>query len=60
MEEVRIDLREVHEQRQKEAQRTAKLLHRLNQAEPFSEAYQELVKELFTGGVGEDCYIQIP
>ena len=40
--------------------RTTKLIHRFNLAEPFSEEYFSLMKEIFTGGLGENSMVQTP
>lgn len=40
--------------------RTAKLIHKINNAEPFAEETPELVKELFTGGFGERSMVNAP
>lgn len=60
MEEKIIDLREKNEKRQNEIQRTAELLFKLNHSMPFSETYNSLLKDLFTNGIGENCYIASP
>ena len=60
MEEIRIDLREENKERKQEGLRTTKILHELNNMVPFSEKYDETVKKLFTGGIGENCYIATP
>ena len=50
MEERRVDLRIPNPERSKEGKRTTGILHRFNAADPLSVEYQELMKELFTGG----------
>ena len=53
MEERRVDLRIPNPERSKEGKRTTGILHRFNAADPLSVEYQELMKELFTGGFWE-------
>lgn len=60
MEEIRIDLREKNEKREKEIARTREVLFELNNSFPFSEKYNSLLKKLFINGLGEDCYIASP
>ncbi len=60
MEEKRIDLRIPDQAREAEVRRTAEVLFRLNQTMPFSEEYSVILKELFTGGMGEQCNITGP
>lgn len=60
MEEKRLDLRIKSEDRKKEIQRTNETLFKLNHTLPFSDEYNMLLKELFIGGMGRDCYILAP
>ena len=60
MEERRLDLRIPNEARQQEARRTEELLFRLGQTPSYSDEYQTLLRELFTGGLGENCFIAAP
>ena len=60
MDEKRIDLRISNPDRRKEGMRTAKLIHKINNAEPFSEETSNLVKDLFTGGFGERSMVNAP
>ena len=60
MEERRLDLRIPNEERKAEGKRTTEILFKLNNTLPFSEKYNHLLKELFTGGLGEECYIAAP
>ena len=60
MEERRLDLRIPNAARSKEGHRTTKLLFRLNQTEPYTEEYDKLVHELFTGGFGEGSRVNTP
>ena len=60
MEEKRLDLRIKSEDREKEIQRTNETLFKLNHTLPFSDEYNMLLKELFIGGMGRDCYILTP
>lgn len=58
--ENEVDLRIPNEKRTKEGQRTTKILFELNKTLSFCESYNQLLKDLFTGGLGEDCYIGSP
>lgn len=60
MEEQRLDLRIKSEERTKEVQRTTEVLFQLNHKLPFSPGYDELLKELFVGGLGVECHILTP
>lgn len=60
MEERHLDLRIPNGARNKEVQRTASLLYRFNQEEPFSKKYLRLEKELLTGGFGEGSAVHTP
>lgn len=60
MEESRLDLRLQNEERAKEVKRTTELLFKLNNTLPFTDEYNKLLKELFVGGMGENCYILGP
>ena len=60
MEEKRIDLRKPNKERAEKINTTAKLIFKLNNTEPFTEEYNKILKELFVGGVGENCYIAPP
>lgn len=60
MEEKRLDLRIPNKKRAKEIQRTNELLFKLEHTLPYSQEYNLLLKELFTGGLGENCYIRGP
>lgn len=60
MTETRLDLREPNDARMAEAKRTAQVLFRLNNEMPFTIEYDALLKELFTGGLGEGCFVQGP
>ncbi len=60
MEERRLDLRIPDEARSKEGHRTTKLVFQLNQTEPYTEEYDVLVHELFTGGFGEESRVNTP
>ena len=56
----RIDLRVVGKERREQTKKTSDKLFQLNNTPPFSEEYDRLIKEFFTGGLGEDCYILTP
>ena len=60
MEERRVDLRIPNPERSKEGKRTTGILHRFNAADPLSVEYQELMKELFTGGFWEKSKVVAP
>ena len=60
MEEKRLDLRIPNDARAKEAKRTSEILFKLNNTLPFTDEYNQLVKDLFVGGIGENCYIATP
>ena len=60
MQEKRIDLRAQSEERMKEVKRTSEVLFRLNHTQPFTDEYNNLLRELFTGGLGENCYLAAP
>ena len=56
IEERRLDLRISNEERANSAKKTTEILFKLNNTLPFSDEYDLLLKKLFTGGVGENCY----
>lgn len=58
--ERRIDLRTQNKKREEEIKRTREILFKLNNTFPFSEEYNLLLKKLFTGGLGKNCYIAAP
>lgn len=60
MKEKRLDLRIPNEERANSAKRTTDILFKLNNTFPFSDEYDLLLKKLFTGGLGENCYIAPP
>ena len=60
MEETRVDLRIPNPERSKEGKRTTGIVYKMNQADPLSQEYQELQKELFTGGFGKDSRVLPP
>lgn len=60
MEERRIDLRQYDPDSNAEMRRTTHVLHQLNQAEPGTNEYGALVKELFTGGYGKHNILAAP
>ncbi|MDE5601695.1 MAG: galactoside O-acetyltransferase [Clostridia bacterium] len=60
MNETRIDLREVGKERREQTKRTSDALFKLNHTQPFTDEYDKLVKEFFTGGLGDNCYILTP
>ena len=60
MKETRIDLRIKDSKRNEQIKRTGDALFRLNNTLPFTDEYNKLVKEFFTGGLGENCYVLAP
>ncbi len=60
MKERKINLTIQDDQRLKEAKRTTDLLFNLNNTKQGTDEYNKLVKELFTGGLGENCLISTP
>lgn len=60
MQEIKIDLRNQSEERMNESRRTTHLLYQLNNTEMYTENYERLLKELFTGGLGDKCMVQLP
>ena len=60
MKETRIDLRIENKERNEQIKRTSEKLFKLNHTQPFTDEYNALVKELFTGGLGENCYVLAP
>ena len=58
--ETRIDLKEVGKERFEQTKRTSDKLFELNHTLPFTEKYNHLIKDFFTGGLGENCYILTP
>ncbi len=60
MEERRVDLRVKDEERSAEGRRTTHILFELNQTEMKTPRYEELLKELFTGNIGENSMVHSP
>lgn len=60
MEEKRLDLRLQSEERKKEADRTNKLLFKINNTLPFSDEYKVLLKELFGDNLSKGSMIVSP
>lgn len=60
MKELRIDLRIENRERNEQIKRTSDVLFRLNNTQPFTDEYDRLVKEFFTGGLGENCFVLAP
>lgn len=60
MKETRIDLRIKDSKRNEQIKRTSETLFRLNNTPLFTDEYNKLVKEFFTGGLGENCYVLAP
>lgn len=59
MEEVRIDLREPHPEREAEGKRSTQLCFKINHTMPMTEESNALIRELFPN-MGENCNIQPP
>lgn len=53
MQETRIDLRDPAQNDPEEGQRCAQLCFRINQTMPYTDEYNDLVRELFCGHIGE-------
>lgn len=60
MEEKRLDLRKPNVERLAEVKRTSEVLYKLNNTLPFTNEFNALTEELFTGDIGEDCYVAPP
>ena len=60
MKEERLDLRKPNLERLAEVKRTSEVLYKLNNTLPFTDEFNALAKELFTGGIGEKCYVAPP
>ena len=60
MKETRIDLRMENKERNEQIKRTAAALFKFNHTQPFTDEYNESIKELFTGGLGKNCIITGP
>lgn len=60
MEEKSLDLKNQSEERKREIQRTNEILFKLNHTLPFSDEYNLLLKKLFIGEIGENCFISAP
>ncbi|MCD8066462.1 MAG: galactoside O-acetyltransferase [Oscillospiraceae bacterium] len=60
MEERRQDLRIPDAARDAEGARTSRLVQAINRAELFSDEYYRLLRELFTGGLGEGSAVHTP
>lgn len=60
MTERRIDLRMENKERNEQIKRTSAALFKFNHTQPFTDEYNESIKELFTGGLGENCIITGP
>ena len=59
MEEVRIDLRESHPEREAESKRSTQLCFKINHTMPMTEECDALIRELFQN-VGENTHVQPP
>lgn len=59
MQAKRIDLRQQDDERINESIKSAQLTHKLNHCEPFTDEYDQLVKELFPNA-GENLFLQAP
>lgn len=60
MEEFIIDPRVPDEERTRESIRSAQICYKINQALPYSEEQQKLIKELFGDNVGQNSIINSP
>ena len=59
-EEQRIDIRIPNEKDHAENVRAAQVMFKLNQTMPFTEEYNQLLKELFGENLGEGSYVAAP
>lgn len=60
MEEIRIDVKKQTPEELTLAAYHAKLVHRFNMAEPYSEEWTELMLEIFKGKIGEGSRVMSP
>ncbi len=60
MEEIRIDVNKQTNEELALAAHYARLVHQFNQAEPFSEQWWRLQKEIFKGKIGEGSRVMSP
>lgn len=60
MEEIRIDVTKQTTEQMELAARQAQLVHRFNQALPFSEEWWSLQKEIFKGKMGDGSRVMSP
>lgn len=60
MEEFRIDMRKPEEADPAEGQRCLQLCFKINHTMPGSDEYNDLVKELFMGNIGENSRVMPP
>lgn len=60
MEEIRIDCSRQTPEELALAAHHAKLVHRFNMAEPYSEEWTELMLEIFKGKIGEGSRVMSP
>lgn len=59
-EEIRVDIRVSDKENHAESVRATQVMFRLNQTMPFTEEYNELLKELFGDNIGEGSYVAAP
>lgn len=59
-EEIRVDIRKPDPEASAENVRVAKLVFQLNNTMPFTEEYNELLKEIFGENLGEGSYVAAP
>ena len=60
MQEFRVDMRQITPEEMSQGQRDAQLVFELNHTMPFTERYDEIVKELFGKHIGEGAMINAP
>lgn len=58
--ETRVDMRIPNPDGSAENQRAAKVLFQLNHTMPFTEEYNQLLKELFGDNLGEGSFVAAP
>ncbi len=58
--EKRVDMRISDSESSKEAMRVSQLLFKINHTLPFTDEYNELLKELFGKNLGKDSFVLAP
>ena len=60
MQEFRVDMRQMTPEEMEQGKRDAQLVFELNHTMPFTERYDEIVKELFSEHLGEGARLNAP